>query len=86
MQTTKVRVQAGQYEQACQTITIRHNTDAGLLRRCRQLAREHAVHGDNWAGWLNASVAIADPADVWHKNSIIGGSSCEPINGWMDLQ
>ena len=83
---TKVIVQAGQYEQAAETVTIRHFTQRGWLRRCRQLARQHAVYGDNRAGWLRARVAIASPGqDVWTRNQIIGGSSCEPLNGWLDL-
>ena len=82
---TKIRVQSGQYEQACETIVINHTTERGLIRRCRQLAAQHAVYGDNWSGWLKARVAIADPADTWYRNQIIDGRACEPVNGWMDI-
>lgn len=83
---TKLIVQAGQYEQAATVVTVHHKTESGLMRRARQLSREHAVYGDNWAGWINASVAIASPGrDVWGDNQIIGGRWCEPANGWMDL-
>jgi len=86
MKTTKLIVQSGQYEQAATVVTVRHNTERGLMRRARQLSREHAVYGDNWAGWINARVAIADPGnDVWGDNSIIGGRWCDPANGWLDL-
>jgi hypothetical protein len=50
-----------------------------------QTGREHAVYGDNWAGWIPANVAISSPGDTWGKNEIIGGSWCEPANGWMEL-
>lgn len=55
----------------------------GLCRRITQLEREHAVYGDNFAGWLNARIALADPRDTWGNNQIIGGKWCEPYNGWL---
>jgi len=84
--TTKLIVSNGQYETAAIIVKVRHTTEHGLMWRARQLSREHAVYGDNWAGWINASVAIADPEnDVWGNNQIIGGRWCEPANGWLDL-
>lgn len=83
--TTKLIVSSGQYETCADTITVRHATERGLLRRAKQLSREHAVYGDNWAGWIPATIAIASPDDVWGNNQIIGGQWCEPANGWMDL-
>ena len=83
---TQLIVSLGQYETCAVRITVNHKTERGLMRRARQLAKQHAVYGDNWAGWLNANVAIADPAnDKWGKNQIIGGKWCEPANGWLDL-
>jgi hypothetical protein len=55
------------------------------MRRIKQLSREHAVYGDNWAGWIPAKIAIASDHDVWGDNNIIGGQWCEPANGWIDL-
>ena len=84
--STKLIVSNGQYETCATVITVKHATEAGLMRRARQLARENAVYGDNWVGWINAKIAIADPAnDRWGNNSIIGGRWCEPANGWLDL-
>lgn len=84
--TTKLIVSSGQYETSAITVTVRHATDRGLMRRVRQLSDEHAVYGDNWAGWINARVAIADPDnDRWGNNSIIGGRWCDPSNGWLEL-
>jgi hypothetical protein len=82
---TVLVVSAGQYEQSAVKVTVRHATHAGLIRRARQLAREHAVHGDNWAGWLKARIAIASDNDVWGDNSFIGGRWCNPANGWMNI-
>ena len=82
---TRLVVSAGQYEAAAVVVTVHHSTKRGLLRRARQLSREFAVYGDNWQGWISASVAIASPADTWGENSIIGGEWCEPANGWLEL-
>ncbi len=82
---TKLVVSSGQYETAARIVTVRHSTERGLMRRARQLSREHAVYGDNWAGWIPANVAIASTADKWGDNSIIGGRWCEPANGWLEL-
>ena len=82
---TNVVVSSGQYETAAEIIEIRHMTERGLFRRMRQLSAQHAVYGDNHAGWLAARVAIASPADVWGDNSIIGGQWCDPAAGWLDL-
>ena len=84
MKTTLV-VSSGQYEAAAQEVVVNHKTESGLMRRARQLSREHAVYGDNWAGRINASVAIASTDDRWGKNEIIGGRWCDPANGWMEL-
>jgi hypothetical protein len=54
-----------------------------LLRRVTQLEHEHAVFGDNWAGWISANVAVANDADEWGDNSIIGGQWCNPKNGYL---
>ncbi len=80
-----VVVQSGQYEQASQTITIKVSTNKGLQRRLKQLAKEHAVYGDNWAGYINALVKIASPCDKYLNNTIIGGKSCDPhpIADWL---
>ncbi len=83
--TVKLIVSSGQYEQSARIIKVHYTTDRGLMRRARQLSREYAVYGDNWAGWIPAHVAIASPADEWGDNSIIGGRWCDPANGWMDL-
>lgn len=56
-----------------------------MLRRIKQLAREHGTYWDNWNGWKNANVAIASGGDVWGKNEIIGGRWCEPANGWLEI-
>jgi hypothetical protein len=84
-QTTKLIVSSGQYETCAIIVKVRHTTDRGLMRRARQLSREHAVYGDNWAGWIKARVAIASDSDKWGYNSIIGGQWCDPLNGWIDL-
>jgi len=78
-------VSSGQYETCATKVKVRHTTDRGLMRRARQLSRAHAVYGDNWAGWINANVAIASPEDKWGDNSIIGGCWCKPANGWLNL-
>lgn len=85
MMTTKLVVQSGQYEQSGMWVDVRGATRLGVLRRARQLSLTHAVHGDNFAGWLPARIAIAHPDDVWTRNIMIGGANCEPVNGWMDL-
>ena len=82
---TKVRVSSGQYEQSTITKVISHETDRGFRRRCRQLSREYAVYGDNWAGWIAASVTIAHPNDTWHKCQVIGGRYCETVNEPLEL-
>jgi len=82
---TKLVVSSGQYETAASIVTVRHTTETGLMRRARQLSNEHAIYGDNWAGWLPAQIAIASKDDKWGNNSIIGGRWCEPANGWIDL-
>lgn len=78
-------VSSGQYETAAAKVTVKYTTRAGLIRRMRQLAREHAVYGDNWAGWIKARIAIASKGDRWGDNAIIGGRWCEPASGWLDL-
>ena len=78
-------VSSGQYETCAVKIPVNHKTNRGLLRRARQLSREHAVYGDNWRGWINASVAIASDNDTWGNNQIIGGRWCAPANGWLEL-
>jgi len=83
---TKLIVSRGQYEQAAIIITVNHKTDAGLMRRAKQLSQENAVYGDNWAGWIPAQVAIASPDDRWGRNEIIGGRWCEPVNDWLDFE
>ena len=82
---TNLIVSSGQYETCAITVTVTHTTAPGLRRRARQLSREHAVYGDNWAGWIDASIAIAHPDDVWTDNTIIGGQNCSPVNEWLDL-
>ena len=84
-QTTKLIVSNGQYETAAIVIKVRHTTERGLMRRARQLSKEYAIYGDNWAGWINAKIAIASPDDEWGNNQIIGGRWCDPVNGWLDL-
>lgn len=83
--STKLIVSAGQYETAATVVVVRHKTESGLLRRARQLSWDHAVYGDNWAGWLPAKIAVASPADRWGNNHIIGGRWCDPANGWIEL-
>lgn len=82
---TKLIVSSGQYETCATVVVVNHKTEAGLMRRARQLAKEHAVYGDNWRGWINANVAIASDRDKWGKNQITGGRWCEPANGWLEL-
>ncbi len=82
---TKLIVQSGQYEKAGLVVPCCITTERGLMRRARQLSKEHAVYGDNWAGWIPASVAVASEDDEWANNSIIGGRHCDPTNGWLDL-
>ena len=81
----KVVVSAGQYETAAETVTISWTTGRGLMRRLNQLSREHAVYGDNFAGWIKADVAFASKNDKYYKNEIIGGATCCPAGGWLDL-
>lgn len=83
--TVKLIVSSGQYETAARVVRVRYTTVRGLARRIRQLAWQDAIYGDNWAGWIKARVAIASKGDRWGRNSIIGGSWCEPENGWLDL-
>lgn len=83
--STKLVVSSGQYETTATVVTVRHSTERGLMRRARQLSREHAVYGDNWAGWIPADVAIASPDDKWGDNTIVGGQWCQPANGWLEL-
>lgn len=83
--TVKLIVSSGQYETAANVVRVRYTTIRGLARRIRQLARTGAVYGDNWAGWIHARVAVASKGDRWGRNPIIGGSWCEPANGWLDL-
>jgi len=80
---TKFSVSCGQYETAATTVTINHTTWRGLCRRLSQLENEYAVHGDNFAGWIKADIALADDRDKWGDNSIIGGRWCEPYHGWL---
>ena len=77
-------VQSGQYEQSGKIVTVKYTTVNGLNRRISQLRREYEVFGDNWAGWLPASVAVADDRDEWFDNHIIGGQHCLPYNSWID--
>ena len=80
---TKLIVSNGQYETCAEVITVKHTTERGLLRRIKQLSRQHAVYGDNWTGWIPANIAIASDSDKWGDNSIIGGQWCMPANGWI---
>lgn len=82
---TQLIVSSGQYETVAIKVTVNHKTERGLMRRTRQLSKEHAVYGDNWAGWIPARVAIASPTDKWGDNQIIGGRWCAPANDWIDL-
>ena len=85
-QTTELIVSSGQYETDAIIVKVRHTTQKGLMRRARQLSKKHAVYGDNWAGWILANVAIADPEnDEWGENQILGGRWCNPANGWLQL-
>ncbi len=77
--------QSGQYEQAAVKVVVKCTTQAGLNRRINQLRDEHAVYGDNWAGWIKADIAIANKNDRWFDNNIIGGQHCDPANGWIDI-
>lgn len=79
----KLVVQSGQYEQSSEVVIVNYTTIDGLNRRITQLRNEHAVYGDNWAGWLKASVAIADDRDLYFDNQITGGEHCIPYNGWI---
>jgi len=81
---TKLVVSSGQYETAAIVVTVNHKTWRGLLRRIKQLENEHAVFGDNFAGWIKAQVALVSDLDRWADNKIIGGQWCEPNNGWLD--
>lgn len=84
--TTELIVSSGQYETHAIIVKVKHTTKSGLIRRARQLSKEHETYGDNWAGWIRAKVAIADPEnDRWGYNQIIGGRWCDPANGWLDL-
>jgi hypothetical protein len=83
--TTTLIVSTGQYETCATKIQVKHTTERGLMRRARQLAEEYSTYGDNWAGWIKASIAIASPDDEWGDNQIIGGRWCAPANGWLDL-
>lgn len=85
MKETKLVISGGQYKTTATVVTVRHNTERGLMRRARQLSRKHAVYGDNWAGWIPAGVAIASPDDEWGDNTVIGGRWCQPANGWLEL-
>ena len=82
---TKLIVSSGQYETCAIIVTVNHKTWGGLCRRITQLENEHATYGDNWAGWIKASVALADERDEWGNNSIIGGRWCNPYNGWLEV-
>lgn len=83
--TVELVVSSGQYETCATTVKVTYTTENGLLRRARQLSKQHAVYGDNWTGWINAQIAIASENDVWGDNQIVGGQWCDPANGWMDL-
>lgn len=85
MKTTLI-VSSGQYETCAIKVDVNHSTERGLMRRAKQLAKEHSVYGDNWAGEIMASVAIAHPEDKWGDNQIIGGQWCDPANGWIDFE
>lgn len=80
-----VVVQSGQYEQNHTIVKVSYTTRSGLIRRLEQLSRQHAVYGDNWAGWINADIAIASDDDKTGPCNIIGGEWCEPANGWLDF-
>lgn len=83
--TVKLVVSSGQHETSAIIKKITYTTEAGFIRRCRQLSRKYAVYGDNWRGWINANVAIASDGDLWGDNDIIGGQWCKPVNEWLDL-
>lgn len=80
-----VVVQNGQYEENCCVVKVSYTTRRGLIRRLKQLREKHAVYGDNWAGWINASVVIASDNDEFHPCTIIGGEYCCPVNDWLDF-
>lgn len=82
---TKLRVSSGQYETCTVTVVVKHKTWYGLLRRISQLEHEHGAHGDNFAGWIPARVALANENDEFGDNQIIGGQWCEPANGWLSV-
>ena len=84
MKTTLI-VSSGQYETCAIKVVVNHQTERGLMRRAKQLSREHETYGDNWAGWIKANVAIASDNDTWGDNSIIGGQWCDPANGWLEI-
>ena len=81
---TKLIVQSGQYEQSAIVVIVNHTTRLGLTRHITRLQDKHATYGDNWAGWIKASVAIAHEADKWGDNQIIGGRWCSPHLGWIN--
>lgn len=76
-------VSCGQYEKASTQITINCTTFRGLHRRIKQLKTKYRVHGDNWTGWIPATVAIASSDDTWGDNNVIGEQWCEPALGWI---
>ena len=78
-------VSSGQYETIAVKVLVTFTTIAGLLRRARQLQKSNAVYGDNWAGWIDARITIADRRDRWADNRIIGGRTCDPYFDWLDL-
>jgi len=82
---TTLIVSTGQYETTSIQVIVKHKTRSELLRRARQLSREHATYGDNFQGWIYARIAIASDRDEYGDNSIIGGQWCKPFNGFMDL-
>ena len=79
----KLVVQSGQYEQSAKVVEVTYTTLHGLRKRITQLRNEHAVYGDNWAGWIKARIAVADERDFYFDNEITGGSHCIPYNGWI---
>ena len=82
---TVLIVSCGQYETCAIKVPVFHKTEKGLLRRARQLSNKNAVYGDNFASWIKAKIAIADDADEWGPNQIIGGRWCKPKNEWLKL-
>jgi len=85
METTLI-VSSGQYETSAVKLAVNHKTWGGLCRRITQLENQYAVYGDNFAGWLKASVSLADSRDEWGDNQIIGGQWCQPYNGWLSVE